>query len=149
MTYLKRWCHLQTFNLTKDNIYYVLNQKVSSIPFILIGLPLLVIYIICFFYVSVPSSKTYYGTYTCDESCYLTTYLLPEEITKITTSTKIMINHEEYIANQMTFLDVITSNNQTYQGVKVELPKLNYYENQTISYTFSESKETLMAQLIT
>lgn len=126
------------------NTYYSCYKKKPQSMIIFISLVACLFILVSIVTVKIPKTFTFEGTYSCDSICKITT-IMPLEITKKIHSTDTIVIDDS--KNSLKILNISPSDAE-YQKIIIEIPPLNFFQNQTINFQLLQQKESLLKILL-
>ena len=147
MIYLKGRLHLQTKN-PQYNIYALLHQKTKSTFYIFSLLLFLLCFSFLFFY-QIEETLSLQGLYECKKNeCTLKVLMPYSHAKKLKETYELWIEPKKYPLKVKEFGNVEVIETMAYETVSLEIPKLDFYEKETVDCILIEDKKSLMEILI-
>ena len=147
MIYLKGRLHLQTKN-PQYNIYALLHRK-KKYKFLILYILLFLLCLSLLFIYQIEETIRLQGLYECKKNDCTIKVLMPYSIAKnLKESNKLWIKSKKYPLKVKEFGSIEVIQNVAYETVSLEIPKLEFYDKETIDVTLIEDKKSLMEILI-
>jgi len=132
-----------------NNVYSVLEEKPKKKMFFAI---MTVVFFSLFFFLNkfeLKKTKMYEGVYSCGKICTLKTIVPLEDAKKFTSFLEIKIGDTKYPLKVKEFGNMeVVQEVVAIQTITLEVPKLEYYENQTIDLEIVLEKESLFQTIM-
>ncbi len=139
---------LKTKNMY-HNIYAVLRIQPKYFIFLIFFFLFLGGFLFFVFFWKVPTMHTFSGVYSCNKTCTITS-VVPYTISKnLNVEMKLMIQNNTYPLKISRFEQADTlSEVVAIQKITIEVPKLDYYEKQTIDFQIIEEEKSFFTVLL-
>ncbi len=138
---------MQTKN-PQYNIYALLHQK-TKLKFLIFFLLLFLFCISLLFFYKIEETIPLQGLYECKKNDCTLKVLMPYSHAKnLKESNELWIKSKKYSLKVKEFGSIEVIQNVAYETVSLEIPKLEFYDKETIDVTLIEDKKSLMEILI-
>ncbi len=127
-----------------DNRFAFKKLKPRIIWITILTFGFLTILIISFIFLKFSIASNYEGTYYCQkEKCFISSYMLVDDIKKLNLDFKLIINKDINDLVISSIGDVELINNVAVQKIIINVKKQNFYNYQTISYSILKQKQNI------